>query len=281
MRFDVDTEACMVEGVPRLLDLADRLGVRFTFFFNMGRAVSRRRMLSGLLGRGASSRPSAAKLSPLQKLGVRGYLRTALLNPLVGAAHPEILREAHERGHEVGLHGGSNHACWQAEGTAWDERRLAQEVEYGLAALRQAGVPTTLFSSPGWQGSPALNRVLANKGFRLVADAHGRRRDALVRKDPASGLIEVSTNLLGEPGGVGYLEHLYASGGTMTVAIAALAESEVSVAYDHPVFAGGRGMGLLERLLDVVREQGFSIVTLGRLAEGVIGRGDGGAAGWA
>lgn len=80
---------------------------------------------------------------------------------------------------------------------------------------------------------------------------------------------------------MGYLEHLYASGGTMTVATAALAESEVSVAYDHPVFAGGRGMGLLERLLDVVREQGFSIVTLGRLAEGIIGRSDGGAAGWA
>ena len=37
-RFDADTHVCVSVGIPRLVELGNRLGARFTFFVNMGRA---------------------------------------------------------------------------------------------------------------------------------------------------------------------------------------------------------------------------------------------------
>ena len=266
LRFDVDTERCLLEGTPRLLALGERLGVPFTFFVNMGRAVCRRPMHR-------DPATCAPKLSPRQKLGTGHFLRTALLNPRVGARRPDVVRAIMAAGHEVGLHGGRNHGTWQHDAMRWDARRVDDEVAWGLGRLRAAGAgPVRAFASPGWTRPPALPEVLVRHGFDVLADDHGTGAGGWPPFDNSTRLTSVTTNLLGEPCGVGYLETLRA-GGLDDDAILARFERDLdvsgglAVAYDHPLYAGIHGIGLLAEMVAVARSRGFRVATVSQAAD--------------
>ena len=40
-RFDIDTHKCIRDDVPNLLEISEERDVKFTFFLNSGRAISR------------------------------------------------------------------------------------------------------------------------------------------------------------------------------------------------------------------------------------------------
>jgi peptidoglycan/xylan/chitin deacetylase (PgdA/CDA1 family) len=257
VRFDVDTHRCVREGMPALSDLGERLGVRFTFFVNMGRAVSRVSMLR----RRAPVR-MAAKLSALDKLGWRGYLVAAGLNPRVGTGSAGIIAAAHDAGHEIGLHGGRNHAVWQHGAGSWTAERLAAEIDAvlpDLARLLGDTVPAG-FASPGWVTHPRLPGLLAERGFAYVADLHGPGDD-----ETGGALPMVRTRLTGEPGGIAYLEHLRATGlddaelERRFVRDLERAGSHV-VVYDHPYFAGIRELRAVVRMVEIAMAHGYEIV---------------------
>jgi hypothetical protein len=165
-----------------------------------------------------------------------------LANPRVGAAMPATVAEIDRRGHEVGLHGGRSHRLWQDDAGDWSHSKVASEIGWGLGRLAAAGVPEPAgFSSPGWNGSPLVARVAADHGFRYLADDHGHG-PATVARGP-EGLVRVSTNLVDEPGGVGYLEWHRALGDDdddiLRDVAGRLADSgDLAVLYDHPFYAG-------------------------------------------
>lgn len=273
IRFDVDTHRCVREGMPALSALGDRLDAPFTFFVNMGRAVSRRVSLSAVGSPRTGAGPTAAKLSARDKLGSRAWLAAALLNPRVGAAAPDVLRGARNAGHEIGLHGGRNHARWQRSAHLWSADRLGEELDAVLPGLRDAlgdgGVVG--FASPGWTTNPALEDVLAARGFEYVADRHGPGH-----QEPADGpLAFVRTQLTAEPGGVAYLEHLRAVG-LDDDAIVRRFEADLLAAgdrvalYDHPYHAGVREVGTLARMIGVARDLGYRIVPMATLARSLV-----------
>ena len=270
-RFDVDTHIGAIEGVPRLLALADRLDVRFTFFVNMGRAVSYRHVLGRLVNK-SSVNATAPKLSNWTKLGGAAYLRTLLLNQAVGTAIPEVLAEAARSGHDIGLHGGRNHGTWQADATQWTNARVVDELSYGIERFTTAvGTSPESFSSPGWTQPPGLGGLLHDFGFVLVADRHGPG-DVIV-ENPVPGVKAVSTNLTGEPAGVGYVETM-ASRGVTTSRLGQVFANDVepyerAVVYDHPAFAGRAALGAVETLVETARARGFRWITMRQMAEGL------------
>lgn len=264
-RFDVDTHLCISKGMPNLLRLADELEVRFTFFVNMGRAISRLDYLRNRTSQGHGG--TTAKLSNLKKLGMSGFLTAAILNPRVGAPHLDTIRAAHAAGHEIGLHGGSNHATWQNHGARWCVGRIRREITPALDILRQSGIPMPRgFASPGWQGSDNLHEALEALGFRYVADIHDpdAREVALVRPD--LGLLAMTTNLCGEPDGVGYLEHMRAEGLNDAQALDTFARQlesrPLAIAYDHPYYAGVAELELIRQMIRIARDRGYEITTL-------------------
>lgn len=264
-RFDVDTHLCTSKGMPNLLRLADELDVRFTFFVNMGRGVSR---LDCLRGRTSRERgPMTAKLSNLQKLGLSGFLTAAILNPRVGAAHLDTLRAAHAAGHEIGLHGGMNHATWLNHSTRWSADRIRRELAPALDILHHSGIPMPRgFSSPGWQGSDSLEEALESLGFIYVADTHDPAAQAIMPVRPDSRLLAIPTNLSGEPDGVGYLEHMRAVGMTETQILDTfsqqLKDRPLAIAYDHPYYAGVAELDVIRRMICIARDQEYRITTL-------------------
>lgn len=264
-RFDVDTHVGMRSGVPNLLDLANALDVRFTFFVNVGRAMSIRHSLARRASRSKAN--GGPRLGLMRKLGLRGLFETLVLNPRVGSADPESLKRAQAEGHEVGLHGGRNHASWQVSARNWPESRIRAEVSWAMARMVAMGLePPCSFSSPGWQGSETLNRVLFELGFRVVAD---------IRGDPVSinmneeGLYSISTNFRGEPGGTGFVSDGLARGETSAATVTRFTSQAIAnkmiVVYDHPVIAGRAGLQTVEGIVKAGIEAGFEWVTISEL----------------
>lgn len=255
LRFDIDTYRCIRTGVPNLLKLAREEQIKFTFFCNMGRAISRPAMLGRLLRPRPTARAAdgAYKLPASVKLGHFEILRTLLLNPAVGTSCHEVVRQIHDEGHDLGLHGGRNHGTWQHGFRGWDHDRIRREVAAGKATFRRTvGHDPVLFASPGWQGSETLNRVLKDMGFKASADRHGANETSIMCED---GFYTLPTNLVSEPGGVAYFESLAAEGYCQEALIQAFRSAlgddrRLYVLYDHPCFAG---ICALENVRAVVR----------------------------
>lgn len=276
-RFDVDSHRCASPGMPNLMRLADELDVRFTFFVNMGRLTSRPRVarktiLSRLPGRGRGRAGVGAKLPLRRKFGTAHFVRVMLLNPRVGSAHPAIIREARRSGHEIGLHGGHSHRAWQDAAPEWPPDRISREVDWGLHQLSLAGVTDPEgFSSPGWSGSDAIERIVADR-FRYVADYGGRDRTEVVPPGPGVPLTRIPTNVLGEPGGIGYVEW-HRARGSSDEELAADFRSRLersprfAVVYDHPFWAGIHDLSMTRRLIGIAREQGFHVAPMRDLLE--------------
>jgi peptidoglycan/xylan/chitin deacetylase (PgdA/CDA1 family) len=267
VRFDVDTHRCVREGMPALAALGKRLDAPFTFFVNMGRAVSRR---AALARRSSPASATAEKLSARRKLGWKSWLAAATMNPEVGAGAPDVIVAARELGHEIGLHGGRNHALWQLEAPQWSAERVAAEIDAVLPQLeRLLGATPPGFASPGWSTHPALPSLLAARGFRYLADLHGPGDDA-----GAGVLPVVRTRLAGEPGGVAYLEHLRATG-MDDAAVEQRFEEDLeragshAVMYDHPYFAGVHELRLVARVIEIARVRGYEVVPVETVARAV------------
>ena len=217
--------------------------------------------------------PQPTRLSARSKLGLLHYIVAAVLNPKVGAGSPGIIRRALREGHEVGLHGGRNHASWQSHARKWNATRIQQEVAAGRSQLlkvaRQWGAGVRGFASPGWQGPAKLWPILAASGFEYVADTRGRHRE-LEQEAPPGRLYHVPTHLVGEPGGVAYLEYHHAIGSRTADVVtdfrSALRDDRRSlVLYDHPYYAGIQRLDLLRELIAVGRQAGYRTATLSDL----------------
>jgi len=236
----------------------------------MGRAIH---IPTLLFAKKPTSLPErAAKLSNMQKLGPIGYVRTALLNPRVGSSFPANIVEAYREGHEVGLHGGRNHGDWVSNAHSWSEQKVVDELDWGISRLVEAGIDDVhSFSSPGWQAPDSLHTALADRGFTSVADVHGHN-EYEISKSPhvEDDLYCIPTNILGEPGGVGYIEHLRASTGSRRSMLEKF-ESDLdqtaqpAVLYDHPFYAGIHELDFVDLMLKSVCDAGYKTARLDEL----------------
>jgi peptidoglycan/xylan/chitin deacetylase (PgdA/CDA1 family) len=274
LRFDVDSHRCLAEGVPALLDLLDDHDVPATFYVNMGRVTSRSRMARRLverrLGRVHNSDGEDAPKATLPlstKLG-----RDGSCSPTPGSG-PRC------RGPSPRSPGAATRwACTAAARTACGRttpatgaaRSWRPRSAGAWAGWRPRGCPHPAgFSSPGWNGSPLVARVAADHGFRYLADDHGHG-PAPVARGP-EGLVRVSTNLVGEPGGVGYLEWHRALGHGDDDILRDVAErlgdsGDLAVLYDHPFYAGVFELDLLGRVIEQARSSGWELDTIGNVA---------------
>jgi peptidoglycan/xylan/chitin deacetylase (PgdA/CDA1 family) len=268
-RFDIDTPTCLREGVPRLLDLSDRLDVQFTYFLSLGRAVSRMGALKRAFGRSRAPSGRAVGLSARRKLGLGRYVQLALLNQEIGRGSPSLVRTLSTSA-DLGLHGGRNHDHWQHRAQGWTKTKVEAEVDWGLAWLAEMEIDVKGFCSPGWSQPESLAEVLVERGFTYRADRHGV--DETGAQIEAGGLLNLGTNIAGEPGGVAYLEHMRASGASDSEIREAFRQrlrgvGDYAVSYDHPYYAGLHALQLLESLVQVAKDEGFVVTTMSAMAD--------------
>lgn len=261
-RFDIDSLADIEVGIPKLIELAKELDVRFTFFVNMGRSF-RWSVVSGRW----SAKPETKNLEPnsslvahhsstLKKLGLWRTIRTVVFNPNIGLSHKKILFKLLDDGHELGLHGGMDHPLWQ-----WRLDSLSKDEINGLLEpaydhfTRLFGKPKG-FASPGFKYNRYVLELVDDYGFEYASDMEG---EGPFRPEGFKHL-QIPVNVIG-PDKKPLIEHLWTSGiGKAEIEEKVTEEVEkrdYAVIYGHPAVEGR--FQELSELLEWVRAKGYVV----------------------
>lgn len=172
LKLDVDTLRGYREGVPALLDLFDRLGIRSTMFFSMGpdnsgkaiRRVFRRGFLSKM-----------RRTSAVSTYGLKTMLYGTLLPaPFIVESDPSILRLAVERGHECAVHAW-DHVDWQDRLDSLGPRAVRETLgkAFGLFE-RITGFPARSCAAPAWKVTKTSLEVQDEFGLDYCSDCRGK-----------------------------------------------------------------------------------------------------------
>jgi peptidoglycan/xylan/chitin deacetylase (PgdA/CDA1 family) len=193
LKVDVDTLRGTLDGVPALLRLLDRHGVRATFLFSLGpdhtgRAI-KRVFRPGFLAK-------VRRTSVASHYGLRTLLYGTLLpGPDIGRRGADVMRATAAAGHEVGIHC-HDHIKWQdyvaRRGAEWTRRELERAA---AAFARVFGRAATVHGAAGWQINPHALRLEEELGFAYASDTRGTHAFLPVMDGVASRCPQLPTTL--------------------------------------------------------------------------------------
>jgi undecaprenyl phosphate-alpha-L-ara4FN deformylase len=260
LKIDVDTYRGTREGVPRLADLLERLGVRATFLFSLGpdhtgRAI-RRVFRRGFLGK-------VARTSVVEHYGVKTLLYGVVLpGPHIGRRCRAQLEDIARRGFEVGVHT-FDHVRWQdgvaKADEAWTRRELTRARDQFLEVF---GRPPEVHGAAGWQMNRYVPALEAELGFRYASDTRGSGPFVPLVDSGEAAVLQMPTTLptldelVGREdlGGEDPLAHLLAASGGVP--------PRDHLYTLHAELEGGKFRGTFERLLRGWQERGTELCDL-------------------
>ncbi len=171
LRVDVCTRRGLHRGVPALLDVLRRAGVRATFFVTLGPDRTGRALVHLL-------RPDFARrvfgLGGGRTYGFRAALYgTVLAAPRVAEGASSLLRRIEGEGHELAPHGW-DHRGWQDGLDAYPEGRLRREFRRMMETYEGIlGHPAGAFAAPAWRVNRALLELEEEADLAFASDARG------------------------------------------------------------------------------------------------------------
>jgi peptidoglycan/xylan/chitin deacetylase (PgdA/CDA1 family) len=263
-RWDIDHRACITDGLPNILAVCREFAVRNTFFVNMGRSTNLREWLlkGGIRGTKAKLGDMEA-IHLIKKIGwPRFALETVLARP-VGRSMPRQLEAVLAAGHELGLHGGSDHVIWSRRFGELPEEVLQADVSATLEEFSRSFGRPSGFTSPGFRSDERVTRIVERLGFEYDGDAIGGapHRPVLGGRPVAHWRIPVT---ICGPRTIPFLEW-HGARGTPQAAVLEdfdrlLDGGDEVVMYGHPCYEGVQ-VELLKSVFRRVLDRGFSFVT--------------------
>ncbi len=171
-KVDVDTYVGTREGVPNLLKILQRFGIRATFYFslgpdNSGKAI-RRILHPGFLKKMLRTRAPSM-------YGMRTMLYGTLLPaPAIGRDLADVIASVKGAGHEVGIHCW-DHVKWHDYLSRYDRKTVARELGLANDAFETIfGVPAATTAAPGWTVTADSLAVQDTMGLAYSSDCRGR-----------------------------------------------------------------------------------------------------------
>ena len=171
LKVDVDTLRGTREGVPRLLNLFDRRGIRATFLFSVGPDHTgwalRRVFRPGFLSK-------VSRTSVVRHYGLRTLAYGVLLpGPDIGGRAAGVMRSVLAAGHECGLHAW-DHVRWQDNVRNRDGLWTRAQMQRGYDRFTEIfGVPPSTHGAAGWQiNDHGLSQIDA-WSMRWASDGRG------------------------------------------------------------------------------------------------------------
>ncbi len=265
LKVDVDTYLGTLNGVPSLLGLFERFGVKATFLFsvgpdNTGRAI-RRVFRKGFLQK-------VGRTSVVSHYGLRTLMNGVVKpGPHIGKRAGHIMRDTLSAGHEVGIHC-YDHVRWQdfvaRKNEAWTQLEMQKAYDAFSDALHTR--PQTI-GAAGWQLNPEVIALEERMGFKYASDVRGH--------GPFFPEMEsVSSNCMQLPTTLPTLDEIIGSDGidSSNCWQTILEKSRESLPHGHvyTLHAELEGLKLkpaMEKLLEHWKQGGFELVTLNELYE--------------
>ena len=253
LKIDVDTWHGTRDGVPRLVELLQRLGAGASFFFSLGpdhtgRAL-RRVLRPGFLSK-------VNRTSVLRHYGLRTLLYGTLLpGPDIGRRCAATLQAVPRAGFEVGIHCW-DHVLWQdfvaSRDAAWTNGQMALACERFETVFREK---PRAWAAAGWQTNVHAALYQERAGFAYASDTRGSGPFM-----PAwGGCPQLPTTLP-------TLDELIGRDGVdernVARSLLSFANSPDPVFTAHAELEGGTLAGVLEELVKGWRDQGYEVTSL-------------------
>jgi undecaprenyl phosphate-alpha-L-ara4FN deformylase len=196
LKVDVDTYRGTLEGVPRLVDLFGKHGLRATFFFSLGPDTSGK-AIKRVFRKGFVKKVLSA--SPAASYGFRTMLYGTLLPaPDIGGRSETVarMREAAAAGHSVGIHAW-DHIDWHDHLPSMSRGRIEDVVTKEHARFREIfGRPAAFQAAPGWTATALSAEVQEAHGIVATSDTRGGGPFFALRTDGTpSKVLEVPSTL--------------------------------------------------------------------------------------
>jgi peptidoglycan/xylan/chitin deacetylase (PgdA/CDA1 family) len=272
LRFDVDSNSCVTNGLPALVGLADRYSIPMTFFVAMGKAILRKNALlnfiRGVFPHIACEARDARAPNAVKRLGLSEALKTFILNPDIGITHAGEFTALLEKKHELGLHGGKNHAWWQVYAAAAGTGAVREDLSWGYDAFtRYFGKPAG-FAAPGFAWSETTLSCIDEKGFLYASDMEGESpfRPLVGGRRFAHWQIPVTVQ---GPSHISVVEwacmHKQSEQdfiAELDLKLKAVAPASPAVLYGHPCFEGTKGLAYLDTAVGYLLDRGYSFVRM-------------------
>ncbi len=196
LKVDVDTYRGTLEGVPRLVDLFEKHGVKATFFFSLGPDTSGK-AIKRIFRKGFVKKVLSA--SPAASYGFRTMLYGTLLPaPDIGGRKETVarMREASAAGHAVGIHAW-DHIDWHDRLPAMARSEIEDVVAKEHARFAAIfGKPALFQAAPGWTATPLSVEVQESHGLLATSDTRGGEPFFALRADGVpSKVLEIPSTL--------------------------------------------------------------------------------------
>ena len=194
LKVDVDTFWGMGKGVPKLLELFRKHGVKASFFVPMGKDHTGWTVKRVFTRRGFLSK--ASRSGALKTYGLRTLLYGLLLpGPHIAKGHADLLRRVVEQGHELGIHG-LDHVFWHDHIKGLDRETTESILNEAVGTYQQVlGVAPRSFGAPGWMVNQHALRFFQENGFRYSSDVRGENPFLPAMGGSTFELVQIPTTL--------------------------------------------------------------------------------------
>ena len=268
LKVDCDTFVGTREGVPPLLELFEKMGIRATFFFTFGPDRS------GLAVRRFFTRPGFLKKMLRSKAGSLYGFPTALYgtllpSPVIGErCAPEIASVA-AAGHETGVHVW-DHVGWQDGLDGWPETKVREQTGLAHAAYeRRFGEPARCAAAAGWMVTAASLAAEEERSLLYTSNSRGGGPFFPEISGRVFRTLEIPSTLPTLDETLSW-EHLGSDDGQRGYFRTALRGTDVHTI--HAEVEGRSKLALFTRILEDWRAGGVSFVALGDLAAEALAR---------
>ena len=262
IKVDVDTFRGMREGVPSLIALFDRYGVKASFFVPMGKDHTGR-TVKRVLRRGFLKK--AGRVGVVDTYGIRTLLYGLLLpGPEIAGKNRSLLVRIKENGHEVGIHG-LDHVFWHDNIRNLSQKRTIRELDRAVAVYRELlGEKPQAFAAPGWNISTFALEYLEKAGFFYTSNARGRFPFYPKLEERVFSLLEIPSTLptLDEMVGVKGIEPA-----ELARHFLSLLGNGLEILTVHTELEGGKWSLFLDMFVRGALDKGYSFSRLADIAE--------------
>jgi len=269
LKIDVDTWRGTLQGVPRLLEILRRQRADASFLFSLGpdhtgRAIKR------------AFRPGFMKkvqrTSVVSHYGLMTLMYGTLLpGPDIGRRGADIMRATRDAGFETAIHCW-DHVKWQdgveKAGATWTEieMRRAHERYVDIFGSEAPG-----HGAAGWQMNAHALRLTQRLGYRWASDCRGSHAFVPVWNGEVVACPQLPTTLPTLDELIG-MDDLTADNVHLHLLRLTAQTTPGSASCDHVFTLHAELEGLkfgdtLERLLTGWREQGYELVSLGKMRD--------------
>jgi len=259
LKVDIDTYQGMRDGVPQILHILEKRGLRASFFVSFGPDRSGLAVLQLLRPRFACK---MLRTNAVSTYGLKTALYGTLLKaPMIGCAFPEIVRSIGEAGHELACHAW-DHRLWQDWLFLMRQGSIRRWLDRMVGAFTGiTGMKPLAFGAPGWCVDGRVLDMIRDYGFSYLSCT--RAQEPFIFEE--NGMLEIPSNLpcIEEAGTEGVLSALERNAGNPVPQVLPV----------HTEVEGGRYGHDFELILDRALSLDYSIRRLCDMAGAIDRRG--------